>query len=114
MEQETNDQDKNSFFIGMIIGGIVGAFVALALLGDKDEEVRKNFKKKAKDVIKRLPGMLAQMEEKGKSAAEFIKDEVTGAVETAEPVVVKEIRQVRRKIGPAPKHFFVKSGRRVT
>lgn len=106
MGQDTDqDQGKGaSFLSGLVIGGIVGAFFALMVAGDKDKEddLKKTLKKKTREVIKNLPKIIDDLEKKG--------EEITTGLSESEDPRIKDLQERGRR---AAHRFFSRSGKKV-
>lgn len=116
MDQNHPDDSRGaSFLSGLVLGGMVGAFFALMVAGDKDKEdnLKQALKKKTKEVMKNLPKILDDLEKKGGDLAEKVVErggEITTGLSESEDPRIKDLQERGRL---AARRFFSRSGKKV-
>ncbi len=81
MDQKIHE-DKE-FLAGLLVGGILGASVAIALSTEEGREIRKKLKIKGKQLLKELPDMADEIQEKAQDAKDTLIEEAMEAVSPA-------------------------------
>lgn len=114
-ENQHADSRGASFLSGLVIGGIVGAFFALTVAGDKgkEEDLKKVLKRKAKEVIKNLPKIIDTLENKGADFAEGVvekAEEISTGFNQSEDPKIKDLQERGRRVAH---RFFSRSGKKV-
>ena len=67
--EQPSGRDASRFIGGFIVGGIIGSLLTLTVLGSKDEKLKKENKKKIRLLVKELPNLIDELEEKGEEVA---------------------------------------------
>lgn len=92
-----DDRRDEGFLVGLVLGGLIGAGVALILGGEDKEKIRKSLKEKGAKLLKNLEEVVEEKKEK----AEEVKEETEKKVEQ-----LKSSRPVRR--------FFTRGGKKLS
>lgn len=117
---DRNHRDSN-FVTGLILGALVGAGLAIFLVGD--EETKEKLKKKGKIALDNLGDLVAELEEKGEKfsqKAKKFKKELEEKTKDAQKEVVEETREklthideLRERGRKATRRFFTKAGKKL-
>lgn len=91
-----NDRRDGRFWVGLFLGGLVGA-VILFFLGTKEgKKTGKLLERKTKDVLDDLEGKLADLEDKGREIVkqgEAMKDEVLETIEDKKEKLTEDMTE---------------------
>jgi gas vesicle protein len=115
-DHSLGDQGENGFLPGLVIGGIVGAFLTLMVIGEKDEEQRIAIKKRAVEALKNLPSLISDLEGKTEGLARHVIDSVQEGMivnteeEKGEPSHIRDIQERGRT---AARRFFHRTAKKV-
>jgi len=96
----SEDKDQNStshhgFWLGMILGGLIGAAAAYWASTDDKDELKKDLLKKGKILLKNLDELKEEAQEKGTEIKEVVEEKVEKGVEEIPEVAQKAVRSVQ-------------------
>lgn len=97
---------NEGFLTGFLLGGLIGAGVALVLGGEDKEKIKKIFREKGKMVFEGLEEAFKEGKNRIEDKVEEVKDEVGEKVE-------KEIKSLKAVAFPNHR-FFTKKGRKLS
>jgi len=102
-EEPENKSGHGGFWFGMILGGLIGAVLAVFATADDKDELKKNLLKKGKIFLKHLGDIREEVEEKGEDVKEGVVEKLSEVKEAADKTETR-IHQKARK-------FFLSKGR---
>jgi len=115
MEENKN---KNGFFLGVLLGGLIGGVAAYFLSSEDQEEARKNIVKKGKVILKNLDETYEDVKDKGVEVKEAIQEKAEETVENVQDAAqeaVKNIgnttKRVEKQVTRNASRFFMRQGR---
>lgn len=92
------DRREDGFLAGLVVGGVIGAGLALILGGEDKEELARKLKTKGKAVLKNLEGLV----EEGRQKAEKTKEQAG-----------KKVEELKSSSLPS-RRFFTRSGKKLS
>ncbi len=107
-------QDSSGFMAGLVLGAIVGGAMALFLGGEEGDEVRKNLKKRGKNVFKNLGFLIDETINEGTGALEETKGEVKQVVTESKEEMEKAVDVVKDEGRRSVRRFFKRAGKRLS
>jgi len=100
VEKKGNHVD---FWLGVVLGGLVGAALALFVATDDKDELKKNLLKKGKILLKHFGDLCKDVEEKGEEIKEGVVRKIEKVKETA--------NQTENQIHQKTRKFFLSKGK---
>jgi gas vesicle protein len=124
--------NDNSFFLGVILGAVIGAGAVFLFGTEKGEEVRGDLRDRGEDLLEDLTPVIKQLEEKGqeikKSAEKTTRQLVKKAGQVEKEVSSEAVEKIsdtleqlenlqekgRQATADLRKRYFIKNGRKLS
>lgn len=110
MADEQTKSAQSSFFSGIIIGSVLGALAALFLTEDRDQ-LAKDIKKKGKQILRELPKVIEDFEEKGERVSADIVEKAEEVIESSQGN--EPMKSLGKKGRDLTRRFFSRSGKKI-
>lgn len=107
----SEEKKGEGFMLGFLIGGLIGAAASFLLGVEEGNEIKRTIKKKGKILLDGAKDSIVEGEELIKRDSEELKTFVENKIQETEKTVVKE---VAKKVPRSFRHFFFKSGKKLS
>jgi gas vesicle protein len=99
------EKPQGHFFMGLLIGGVLGALACIFFAPKSGKELRSDIKEKGSEVLKDAKEIYADASTKAKDIIEEAKHQAKGLKKEAEGTGEKIAGEVQEKIGQVKKVF---------
>ena len=107
---DNENHSNNGFWLGVIVGGLLGAVVAYIFGSEDKEELKKKLREKGKILLKNLEDFKEKVGESSEGLREKMVSEV-GEVEQKVGELPETVQDAVQTVKKSAKNFFLKKGK---